>query len=71
MAKHESEVHRQRRIAREALREISRQYENQNLNHVDFRVLVKRIADAVLADRCDQGLFADRSQMDLADRKDC
>jgi hypothetical protein len=31
-----------------AFREISKQYENQNLNHVDFRVAAKRTADAMI-----------------------
>ena len=33
----------------EALGAISKQYENQNLTHVDFRVGAKRIADALLS----------------------
>ena len=33
---------------RGALSEIAKQYENQNLNHVDFRVGAKRIAEQAL-----------------------
>ena len=32
-----------------ALKRISRSYENQNINHVDFRVNAKNIADAAIA----------------------
>jgi hypothetical protein len=29
--------------------EISKHYDNQDLNHVDFRVMAKQLADAALA----------------------
>lgn len=32
-----------------ALKAIARQYENQNVNHVDFRVLAKTLADKAIA----------------------
>jgi len=70
MAKHESEMHRQRRIALEALQAICHL---PGLHGTPLSV-AKHIAQTAINDICgryDQGLFADHRQMDLADRKDC
>lgn len=49
------EAHWEIERLRAALRKIAYQYENQDLNHVDFRVFAKRTADAALSPHSDGG----------------
>jgi hypothetical protein len=75
MARHESEMHRQARLLRDALlttRRLAKRW-NENRQPIDLPGLIMMI-DHVLIDANAVGqsdeLFADRSQMDLQDRRD-
>lgn len=67
MAKHETEMHRQRRIAVEALKAI-----RDVARFGNFGIIWRIAEDALrqIEPKCDQGLFAERNQLDLADRPD-
>lgn len=76
MARHETEMHRQRRILADALREIVQMAENRPVIRMPNGMMLGNFARQALfragqPDKvADAGLFSDRSQLDLADRPD-
>lgn len=65
MAKHETEMHRARRM----LTEFARHVRDSKDAPADLRNMAMLTLKAVQPD-CDVGMFGERDQLDLADRRD-
>ena len=69
MSRHETEMHRQRRIALDALREIAR-FCAKEKHPEPAAIGLFALAAIREIEQCGTGIFGDHSQMDLADRRD-
>jgi hypothetical protein len=74
MSKHETEMHRDRRELIAALRAILRAFEqtgpNARTEYLATLANAAKLLERFPQEPCDDGLFGDHRQMDLADRRD-